>query len=141
FWSGPTPMYAPPLTPADISAGITSRYERSFEIRLSVSNAPSGSESRSIWAANFVSARAGSRPWSAQGRRLSAQRTIAARRGAGYMLPVWGRQAGRSSGYETEGSSPWAHSADVCPPRRSARERLVQLTAARQLRDDAVMPA
>ena len=37
FWSGPTPTYAPPLTPASRSAGTTCRYDFSFEIRLSLS--------------------------------------------------------------------------------------------------------
>ena len=54
FWSGPTPMYAPPRTSGRSRSGSTCRYERSLEIRLSVSKYPPGSESASICAAKSV---------------------------------------------------------------------------------------
>ena len=47
-------MYTPPVTPPCSSAGITCRYELSFEIRLSVSKSPFGSDSRSTSAASGV---------------------------------------------------------------------------------------
>ena len=37
FWSGPTPMYAPPCTPNCLSAPTTCRYDVSFVTRLSES--------------------------------------------------------------------------------------------------------
>src|SRR5580693_814051 len=45
-------MYAPPETLEACNAGMTSRYDRSFEIRLSVSKSPPSSESRSMREAN-----------------------------------------------------------------------------------------
>src|SRR3954464_6306582 len=45
FWSGPTPMYAPPETPVRFNVPTTGRYESSLEMRLSVSKKPGGSES------------------------------------------------------------------------------------------------
>src|SRR5438309_505258 len=47
-------MYTPPVTPPCSSAGITCRYELSFEIRLSVSKSPFGSDSCSLRAANVL---------------------------------------------------------------------------------------
>src|SRR5688572_29336252 len=52
-------MYAPPVTPLATSVGMTSRYDRSLEIRLSVSNAPSGSDRRAISAPNEFAASGG----------------------------------------------------------------------------------
>lgn len=37
FWSGPTPMYAPPRTPSRLSVGTTWRYDVSLVTRLSES--------------------------------------------------------------------------------------------------------
>src|SRR2546425_11053672 len=47
-------MYTPPVTPPCSSTGITCRYELSFEIRLSVSKSPFGSDSCSLSAANVL---------------------------------------------------------------------------------------
>ncbi len=46
FWSGPTPMYAPPLTPIVRICPSTCRYDVSFEMRLSLSKKPPGSDRR-----------------------------------------------------------------------------------------------
>ena len=60
-------MYAPPVTRARFSAGTTCRYDRSLEIRLSVSKLPPGSDSSRICLAKLRRRRFWARrvPWNA----------------------------------------------------------------------------
>src|SRR4051794_23834030 len=58
FWSGPTPMYAPPFTPMRRIPSSTCRYESSLETTFSDWKNPPGSERRRKVCAKLESGRA-----------------------------------------------------------------------------------